>query len=60
MPSNGEFAEEFFYHALEEKMTFAGIHFDYISDKFSRKKIMPNDKEIKAQFDIVLFSKIAS
>jgi len=52
--SNGEFAEEFFYNSLEKTMTFADIHFDCISNKFARKKIMPDKTEIKAQFDIVL------
>jgi len=35
-------------------MTFAGIHFDVISNKFGGKKTMPDNTEIKAQFDIVL------
>jgi hypothetical protein len=52
--SNGDFAEEFFYNSLKETMTFAGIHFDMISDKFRTKKIMPDKTEKKAQFDIVL------
>jgi len=52
--SNGEFAEEFFYNSLEKTMTFAGIHFDMISNKFNSKKTMPDNTEIKAQFDIVL------
>jgi hypothetical protein len=52
--SNGDFAEEFFYNSLKETMTFAGIHFEYISDKFSREKVMPDKTRIKAQFDIVL------
>jgi len=52
--SNGDFAEEFFYNSLEKTMTFAGIHFDVISNKFNGKKTMPDKTEIKAQFDIVL------
>jgi len=52
--SNGEFAEEFFYNSLEKTMTFAGIHFDVISNNFNGKKTMPDNTEIKAQFDIVL------
>jgi len=52
--SNGEFAEEFFYNSLEKTMTFAGIHFDVISNKFGGKRTMPDNTEIKAQFDIVL------
>jgi hypothetical protein len=52
--SNGDFAEEFFYNSLKETMTFAGIHFDCISNKFARERIMPDKTEIKAQFDIVL------
>jgi len=52
--SNGDFAEEFFYNSLKETMTFAGIHFDCISDKFARRKIMPDKTEKEAQFDIVL------
>jgi len=52
--SNGDFAEEFFYNSLKETMTFAGIHFECISNKFARKRIMPDKTEIGAQFDIVL------
>jgi len=52
--SNGDFAEEFFYNSLKKTMTFAGIHFDMISDKFGGIKIMPDKTEKKAQFDIVL------
>jgi len=52
--SNGDFAEEFFYNSLKKNMTFADIHFDCISDKFARRKIMPDKTEKEAQFDIVL------
>jgi len=52
--SNGEFAEEFFYNSLKETMSFAGVHYEYISDKFARQKKMPDKTEIRAQFDIVL------
>jgi len=52
--SNGEFAEEFFFNSLEKTMTFAGIHFEHISNKFNDRKILPDKTEIKAQFDIVL------
>ncbi len=52
--SNGEFAEEFFYNSLKKTMTFAGVHFEYISDKFAREKKMPDKTEVRAQFDIVM------
>ena len=52
--SNGEFAEEFFYNSLKGTMTFAGIRFDVISDKFGGIRILPDKTEIEAQFDIVL------
>jgi hypothetical protein len=52
--SNGDFAEEFFYNSLEKSMAFADIHFDCISNKFARKRIMPDRTEVRAQFDIVL------
>ena len=52
--SNGDFAEEFFYNSLKQTMSFAGIHFDTISDKFGGTRIMPDKTERKAQFDIVL------
>jgi hypothetical protein len=35
-------------------MTFAGINFDVISNNFGGKRTMPDNTEIKAQFDIVL------
>ncbi|GBU23482.1 hypothetical protein R83H12_00093 [Fibrobacteria bacterium R8-3-H12] len=52
--SNRDFAEEFFYNSLKETMTFAGVHFDVISNHFGGEKTMPDNTEIKAQFDIVL------
>jgi hypothetical protein len=52
--SNGDFAEEFFYNSLKETMTFAGTHFEYISNKFARQRTMPDKTEVRAQFDIVL------
>ncbi|GBU25832.1 hypothetical protein R83H12_02491 [Fibrobacteria bacterium R8-3-H12] len=52
--SNGDFAEEFFYNSLKETMSFAGVHYEYISDKFAREKKMPDKTEVRAQFDIVL------
>jgi hypothetical protein len=52
--SNGDFAEEFFYNSLEKNMTFAGIHFYSISNKFARRIIMPDKTVVDAQFDIVL------
>jgi len=54
--SKGEFAEEFFYNTLEKTMTFAGVHFDQISDKFARNIVMPDRTEKRAQFDIVLLN----
>jgi len=54
--TNGEFAEDLFYSSLKKTMTFAGIHFDQISDKFARNKIMPDKTEKQAQFDIVLLN----
>ncbi|GBU23487.1 hypothetical protein R83H12_00098 [Fibrobacteria bacterium R8-3-H12] len=32
--SNGKFAEELFYDSLEASKTFAGVHFDSISNEF--------------------------
>jgi len=52
--SNGEFAEEFFYNSLEKTMTFAGIHFDVITNNLNRQKKMPDKTEMRTQFDIVL------
>jgi len=54
--SNGEFAEQFFYNSLEKSMSFAGIRFDMISSYFGGKRIMPDNTEVKAQFDIVLYN----
>jgi len=53
--SNGDFAEEFFFNSLEKTRTFAGIHFERIGN-FKCQKTLPDNTEVKAQFDIVLYN----
>jgi hypothetical protein len=49
--SNGDFAEEFFYNALEKKKTMGGIKFDVINKNVSFSK-----KGINGEFDIVMIN----
>jgi len=54
--SNGDFAEEFFFNSLKDKMEFAGMRFSEISKDFNLAKQTPDGKRIEDQFDIVLFN----
>ena len=49
--SNGDFAEEFFYNALEKNKTMGGIKFDAINKNVSFSK-----KGINGEFDIVMIN----
>ncbi len=49
--SNGDFAEEFFYNALENNKTMGGITFDVINKNVSFSK-----KGINGEFDIVMIN----
>ena len=49
--SNGDFAEEFFYTALANKMEVAGMSFDYIDQNLKRKR-----NYVQAEYDIVLYN----
>jgi len=57
--SNGKFAEELFYDSLEASKTFAGVHFDAVSNVFGGTKKMPDGKMIQDQFDIVMLNEDA-
>lgn len=52
--SNGAFAEDFFYNSLEKSMSFAGVHFDCISDEFGGQIKNSDGTIVKDQFDIVM------
>ncbi|MDR3000450.1 MAG: hypothetical protein LBU89_04210 [Fibromonadaceae bacterium] len=52
--SNGAFAENLFFHSLEKSKTFAGVHFDAVSNKFKLLKKMPDGTRLEDQFDIVM------
>jgi Holliday junction resolvase-like predicted endonuclease len=49
--NNGEFAEEYFANALEEKKVFAGVQFD----DFDRK-VKARMGNLRDEFDIVLYN----
>ncbi len=49
--SNGDFAEEFFYTALANKMQVASMNFDYIDQNLKRKR-----NYIQGEYDIVLYN----
>jgi len=53
---NGEFAENLFFHSLEKSKTFAGVHFDIVSNKFKKAQKMPNGIKLEDQFDIVMLN----
>jgi hypothetical protein len=52
--SNGKFAEELFYDSLEKSKTFAGVHFDSISNEFGGEIKIPSGTIVKDQFDIIM------
>jgi hypothetical protein len=54
--SNGAFAENLFFHSLEKRKTFAGVHFDVVSNKFGGTLKMPGGKKLEDQFDIVMIN----
>jgi hypothetical protein len=54
--SNGKFAEELFYDSLEASKTFAGVHFNAVSNVFGGSKRMPGGAMIQDQFDIVMLN----
>ncbi|GHV12272.1 hypothetical protein FACS189491_04960 [Spirochaetia bacterium] len=54
--SDGDAAEELFATSLASKMTFAGQHYDYIDYRVKRKKQSAGSKEIRAEFDILLYN----
>ena len=49
--SNGKFAENFFFHALEEKMQLGTIRFDDIQQNMRHKR-----KGLVDEFDIVMYN----
>jgi len=54
--SNGKFAESLFYDSLKTSKTFAGVHFDAVSDGFKRIMKMPDGAIVQDQFDIVMIN----
>ncbi len=49
--NNGDFAEDYFYNALEKSMTFAGVKYDYIKRNIHIKR-----KRIEGEFDVVMYN----
>ena len=49
--SNGDFAEEAIYGALDRDMSFGGIKFDYI---YPNMKKSSKEKELRGEFDVIL------
>jgi len=58
--SNGMFAEDVYYRALSRQKTFAGIHFDDVSDQFGGILKLPGGVRLQDQFDIVMLNDIAA
>jgi len=54
--SSGEFAENLFFHSLEKSKSFAGVHFDTVSNHFKMLKKMPDGTRLEDQFDIVMIN----
>jgi len=54
--SNGEYAEDYFFSSLKNKMEFAGVHFDDISTDFKLMRKAPDGRRIEDQFDIVMLN----
>jgi hypothetical protein len=49
--TNGEFAENFFYSSLQQKMELGGVKFDYIE-----KNVSGRFRNLTDEFDIVLYN----
>ena len=49
--SNGEFAEEYFYNAFKQNMSFVNENFDRI-----KRNLSYNNGTLEAEFDLVLFN----
>jgi hypothetical protein len=57
--SNGMFAQEYFFNALEKKLVFAGVHFDYADDTLGGRRKKRGCPTVQDQFDIVLINEEA-
>jgi hypothetical protein len=57
--SNGMFAQEYFFNALEKKLVFAGVHFDYADDTLGGRRKKRGSPTVQDQFDIVLINEEA-
>ncbi|MDR0868738.1 MAG: hypothetical protein LBP75_09765 [Planctomycetota bacterium] len=57
--SNGMFAEDYFYNALETKQIFAGIHFDKVLRNQHAIRRLPDGNRLESEFDLQLTNRKA-
>ena len=49
--NNGDFAEYYFYNALETSKTFAGVTYDYVD-----RNVKQRTKRLQDEFDVVMYN----
>jgi len=54
--NNGLVAEEIVFHSLAKNKIFAGIKFDTVDHGTVRSKTLPNGKEVKGEYDVLLYN----
>ena len=54
--NNGLVAEEIVYHSLAKNKVFAGITFDIVDHGTVRTRTLPGGKEVKGEYDVLLYN----
>jgi hypothetical protein len=54
--NNGLVAEEIVFHSLAKNKIFAGIRFDSVDHGTVRSKTLPDGKEVKGEYDVLLYN----
>ena len=54
--SNGAFAEEYFYNALFKKKKFADMDFYEVIQGTTKRIILPDNKYVEGQFDVIMIN----
>jgi len=54
--NNGLIAEEIVFHSLEKDKVFAGIKFDSVDHGTVRSRTLPDGKNVKGEYDVLLYN----
>ena len=54
--NNGLVAEEIVFHSLAKNKTFAGITFDTVDHGTVRSRKLPDGKDVKGEYDVLLYN----